>query len=82
MFIFFFYPQHALCSWEDKIPHSKSALESTWLYHEIGRCHLELGHYSQARDYGERSLDAAKSADDDVWNLNATVLIAQCQGTS
>lgn len=59
---------------------SKSDLESTWLYHEVGRCHLELGHLDKAREYGEKSYEAAEKADDDQWQLQATVLIAQAQG--
>ena len=59
---------------------SKSSLESTWLYHEIGRCHLELGRFSEAKNFGDKSLDAAKEAGDDVWQLNANVLVAQSLG--
>ena len=55
-------------------------MESTWLYHEIGRCYLELGKYSEARDYGEKSLAAANEADDDGWQLHASVLVAQSEG--
>ncbi|XP_060553244.1 outer dynein arm-docking complex subunit 4-like isoform X4 [Ruditapes philippinarum] len=65
--------------WKEKIPASKSPLESTWLYHEIGRCYLELGKYSDARDYGEKSLMAAREADDAGWQLHASVLIAQSE---
>ena len=68
------------CRWEEKLPMSKSALESTWLYHEIGRCHLELGHFSDAKEFGDKSLEAAQEADDDVWQLNASVLVAQSLG--
>ena len=66
--------------WQEKLPYSKSPLESTWLYHEIGRCYLELGKYSEARDYGEKSLAAANEADDDGWQLHASVLVAQSEG--
>ena len=58
----------------------KTPLESTWLRHEIGRCHLEMGNYDEARDFGEQSLGAAEEADDEVWQLNASVLIAQADG--
>ena len=61
---------------------SKSPLESTWLYHEIGRCYLELQKYQDARDFGEKSLAAAKEAEDDGWQLHASVLVAQSEGTS
>ena len=67
-------------SWIEKLPLVKSPLESTWLYHEIGRCHLELGNYQDAREFGEKSLDSAAKANDDVWQLNASVLIAQADG--
>lgn len=33
----------AIDLWEEKLPLAKTPLEQTWLYHEIGRCHLELG---------------------------------------
>lgn len=66
--------------WEQKLPKSKSALESTWLYHEIGRCYLELGQFIDAKDYGEKSCAAAKEADDLGWQLHSVVLLAQAEG--
>lgn len=66
--------------WTQKLPLIKTPLEATWLYHEIGRCHLELGHYQEARDFGEKSFKAAQEAGDDMWQLNASVLIAQSEG--
>ena len=69
-------------SWNKKLPLVKTPLESTWLRHEIGRCHLEMGNYKEARDYGEQSLEAAEEAEDEVWQLNASVLIAQADGKS
>jgi len=41
---------------------------------------LEQGKHQEARDYGEKSLNAAKEAEDDVWQLNASVLVAQAEG--
>ncbi|XP_011670214.1 tetratricopeptide repeat protein 25 isoform X1 [Strongylocentrotus purpuratus] len=69
----------AVANWTEKLPLVKSALEGTWLYHEIGRCHLELGDFQEARDCGQKSLQAAQEAGDDVWQLNASVLIAQSE---
>ncbi|XP_064643391.1 outer dynein arm-docking complex subunit 4-like isoform X2 [Lineus longissimus] len=71
--------QKAITVWEKKKPLTKTPLEQTWLYHEIGRCHLELGNFTEAREYGEQSMGAAGEAKDDVWNLNACVLIAQSE---
>ncbi|XP_053386107.1 outer dynein arm-docking complex subunit 4-like isoform X9 [Mercenaria mercenaria] len=71
--------EKAIEVWQEKIPSSKSPLESTWLYHEIGRCYLEIGKYSEARDYGEKSLMAAREADDGGWQLHASVLCAQSE---
>ncbi|XP_025086327.1 tetratricopeptide repeat protein 25-like isoform X4 [Pomacea canaliculata] len=71
--------EDAIEIWEKKVPKSKSALERTWLYHEIGRCYLELGRYGDAKDYGEKSFSAAKEADDHGWQLHASVLVAQAE---
>lgn len=59
---------------------SKSPLESTWLYHEIGRCYLELGEFAEAKKYGEQSETAALEAEDQMWQLQASVLTAQAEG--
>jgi tetratricopeptide (TPR) repeat protein len=58
---------------------AESDMENAWLYHEIGRCHLELGSFDTAKDYGEKSLGFAEKMEDDHWKLNATVLIAQSE---
>ena len=66
----------------EKLPLSKTALETTWLHHEIGRCYLEQKNYQDALECGQRSLTSAEEAQEKVWELNATVLIAQSQGRS
>uniref|UniRef100_A0A3P8YQS2 Outer dynein arm-docking complex subunit 4 n=1 Tax=Esox lucius TaxID=8010 RepID=A0A3P8YQS2_ESOLU len=72
------FPQ-AIDAWEEKIPLARGGLERTWLFHEIGRCYLELKRYHQARDYGARSLAAANEIADEKWQLNACVLVAQSE---
>ncbi|XP_065888975.1 outer dynein arm-docking complex subunit 4-like [Dysidea avara] len=69
----------AIEHWKLKLPMVESAEESTWLFHEIGRCHLELGNFEEAEEYGEKSLGSAEQAQDTQWQLNATVLKAQSQ---
>ncbi|XP_012933135.1 tetratricopeptide repeat protein 25 isoform X2 [Heterocephalus glaber] len=71
--------QQAIDTWEEKIPLAKTALEKTWLLHEIGRCYLELDQALQAQYYGERSLQYAEEEGDIEWQLNASVLVAQAQ---
>ncbi|XP_066111518.1 outer dynein arm-docking complex subunit 4 isoform X2 [Saccopteryx bilineata] len=71
--------QQAIDTWEEKIPLAKTALEKTWLFHEIGRCYLELDQARQAQSYGERSLQCAEEEGDIEWQLNASVLVAQAQ---
>jgi tetratricopeptide (TPR) repeat protein len=66
----------------EKLPLSKTPLETTWLHHEIGRCYLEQKNYQDALECGQRSLKSAQEAKEQVWELNATVLIAQSQGKS
>ncbi|XP_075071427.1 outer dynein arm-docking complex subunit 4 isoform X2 [Mixophyes fleayi] len=65
--------------WEEKISLATSNLEKTWLFHEIGRCYLELELFQEARDYGVKSQQEAEEAGDGEWQLNASVLLAQAQ---
>ena len=67
-------------SWQEKFPLVETDEESTWLFHEIGRCYLELKEYEEAKMYGEKSQTAAEKAQDDNWQMNASVLVAQAQG--
>ena len=78
--VFCQFPYFGCFSWTEKLPLSKTALEKAWLYHEIGRCHLETGNYDDAHDFGEKALAAAHEARDQVWELNSSVLIAQAEG--
>ncbi|KAM7137620.1 outer dynein arm-docking complex subunit 4 isoform 1-T1 [Macrochelys suwanniensis] len=71
--------QQAIDTWEEKIPLAKTSLEKTWLFHEIGRCYLELDEAAEAQDYGEKSLQSAEEEGDVEWQLNASVLVAQAQ---
>ncbi|KAF6300072.1 tetratricopeptide repeat domain 25 [Rhinolophus ferrumequinum] len=71
--------QQAIDTWEEKIPLAKTTLEKTWLFHEIGRCYLELDQAWQAQSYGEKSQQCAEEEGDIEWQLNASVLVAQAQ---
>uniref|UniRef100_A0A8C5JBC4 Outer dynein arm-docking complex subunit 4 n=1 Tax=Junco hyemalis TaxID=40217 RepID=A0A8C5JBC4_JUNHY len=71
--------QQAINTWEEKIPLAQSSLEKAWLFHEIGRCYLELDNAEVAQDYGEQSLQSADEEGDVEWQLHATVLVAQAQ---
>ncbi|NWV41674.1 TTC25 protein, partial [Grantiella picta] len=69
----------AIYTWEDKIPLARSSLEKAWLFHEIGRCYLEVDNAEAAQEYGQRSLQSADDEGDVEWQLHATVLVAQAQ---
>lgn len=59
---------------------AQSSLEKAWLFHEIGRCYLELDKAEEAQKYGQKSLKSADEEGDVEWQLHATVLVAQAQG--
>ncbi|KAM5134981.1 outer dynein arm-docking complex subunit 4 isoform 2-T2 [Mantella aurantiaca] len=71
--------KEAVKVWEEKIPVVTTNLEKTWLFHEIGRCYLELELLEDARNYGMKSQEEAEEAGDEEWQLNASVLLAQAQ---
>ena len=67
---------------EKKVPLLSTPLEATWLYHEMGRCYLEMNRFNKAKDCGDKSLKSARETDDKPWQLNANVLLAQTEGMS
>ena len=69
----------AVSVWEMKLPLAENDMEKAWLYHEIGRCQLEMGNFELAKDFGKQSFACAEKINDEVWQLNATVLIAQSE---
>ena len=64
-------------SYERKLPLVTSAEESAWVLHELGHCHLEVGQYDLALEVGHKSLESAVEANDDIWQLYATMLIGK-----
>lgn len=58
----------------------KTSEESAWLFHEIGRGYWEAGKYNEAKEYGTKSLTAAQDSQDQFWQLNANMLVAQTEG--
>ena len=64
-----------------RTPMLKTSEESAWLFHEIGRAYWELNSYNEAKEYGVKSLDAGRDCGDQVWQLNAFMLIAQAEGS-
>ncbi|XP_072549801.1 outer dynein arm-docking complex subunit 4 isoform X2 [Salminus brasiliensis] len=71
--------QQAIEAWEERVPLVQEEQEKAWLFHEIGRCNLELQCHTEARDYGARSLSMADDIGDEKWQLNANVLVAQAE---
>jgi tetratricopeptide (TPR) repeat protein len=69
--------KQAIQLFDERLPTVSHPLEKTWLFHEIGRCYLELGNASKALEFGEQSMEAATDACDHTWQLNASVLLAQ-----
>lgn len=49
------------------------------MFHELGRCYLELGGNEEARKFGVRSLTAADEISDEKWKIMAIVLISQAE---
>lgn len=70
--------QKAIDIWLER-GESDEAVENAWLFHEIGRCYVEISDYTSAESTGLKSLEAARAANDDYWTQNAAVLVAQSQ---
>ncbi|CAI9720042.1 repeat 25-like isoform X1 [Octopus vulgaris] len=69
--------EEAIKIWETKLNSDLKGVEKAWLYHEIGRCYLELKKYAEALNYGQMSLAVAEEIEDEDWEMNAALLCAQ-----
>lgn len=69
--------QKAIERWLECVPLAVQSVDSAWLYHEIGRCYMELDNAVSACEFGQKAKDAALDAGDKRWQLYATVLVAQ-----
>uniref|UniRef100_A0A3B4ZKA2 Outer dynein arm-docking complex subunit 4 n=1 Tax=Stegastes partitus TaxID=144197 RepID=A0A3B4ZKA2_9TELE len=65
----------AVDCWQKKVPLVRGALEKTWLFHELGCCHVMLDRLEEARDFGLQSAAAAAEAADENWQIHANVLV-------
>ncbi|XP_028841969.1 tetratricopeptide repeat protein 25-like isoform X1 [Denticeps clupeoides] len=69
----------AIKFWETSVPLTEGGLDKAWLFHEIGWCHLELRQHAEAWDYSRRLLTASQEICDELWQLNAYVLMGQAE---
>ncbi|CAG7641536.1 unnamed protein product [Allacma fusca] len=65
--------------WESRMAMAKTSLERTYLFHEIGRCYLEMNKNEIAKYYGNQSLDEATKISDSIWMMNARILLGQVE---
>ena len=64
-------------AFEQKLAISKTPLERSYLFHEIGRCFYELGKYDVTTFYANQSHEEALKCKDYHWLMNAKILLAQ-----
>ncbi|ODN01080.1 Tetratricopeptide repeat protein 25 [Orchesella cincta] len=64
--------------WDSRLAIAKTPVERAYLFHEIGRCYLETNKPDLARFYGNQSLEEAQKISDDIWAMNANILLGQC----
>lgn len=69
----------ALQFFGERLEHDATALDKAWIYHEIGRCYFEQEKHEKAKENGKLSLESAQQADDQVWQLNASILVAHAE---
>ncbi|OXA50583.1 Tetratricopeptide repeat protein 25 [Folsomia candida] len=65
--------------WDSRLAISKTPIERAYLFHEIGRCYYETNKFDLAKIYGNQCLDEASKINDNIWKMNAEILLAQCE---
>ena len=61
---------------------TEDAEEQAWLCHDIGRCYMELGQYTEVLEYGGKALMEVTDSTDKHIQLSIKVLMAQAYGGS
>lgn len=67
----------AIKVWEERVSLSKTPMEKAYLFHEIGRCYLELGQFEISIHYASIAFEEAKLANDGNWKTNSLILLGQ-----
>jgi hypothetical protein len=71
----------AISAFEEKLHLTQHlSVEKAWLFHDIGRCHLELKGWDKALEFGLKSASVADDLKDRRWGMNARLLVAQAYG--
>lgn len=74
--------KEAIAAFEEKVPLTDPIKsERAWLYHDLGRCQLELKNIDKALDYGFKCFGISDQLSDKRWSMNAKLLLAQSFGT-
>lgn len=68
-------------AWENLSIHIDHPVPRAWVYHEIGRCHLETGKYAEALRKASQCRECAEEASSNKWTFHAGLLRAQCLAT-
>ena len=72
--------EEAITIFDEKLQKTPAtSLEKAWLLHDIGRCNLELGRDTKAKEMGDQAVSAAEAVKDKRWCLNAYVLVGQAE---
>jgi tetratricopeptide (TPR) repeat protein len=66
--------------WETRITFVKTPLERAYLFHEIGLCYVQMNKYDMAKYYANQALEEAAKIDDDIWAMNARIMLGQIEG--
>ena len=61
-------------------PLAETGAERAWLCHEIGRWYLGVEMYTEAVEWGDRTLLEGQADQDPDWQIYGLVLMAQARG--
>lgn len=64
-------------AWEILVPCISEPVPRAWLFHEIGRCHLESGDKRRALELARKCLNTAIEAGSEKWIFHGQLLLGQ-----
>ena len=70
--------EKAIKLWEERMKFDSSPLEKAWIYHDLGKCYLELGKVEKSKECGRLSLEFSDQMGSRSWSAASKVLLGRC----
>eukprot|EP00835_Amoeboradix_gromovi_P006106 NODE_662_length_5423_cov_0.101991.p1 type:complete len:477 gc:universal NODE_662_length_5423_cov_0.101991:3707-5137(+) len=70
--------EKAIKLWEERMKFDSTPLEKAWIYHDLGKCYLDLGKINKSKECARLSLEFSDQMGSRTWSASAKLLLGRC----